>query len=184
MTTAEAYLTTSLLTSVVETGTARAARSLHRPLAGKTGTSNDARDAWFVGYSPELVCGVWTGYDDGYPLGSGEAGATVALPVFIDFVREALQNKPAADFAVPPGIVHVPIDPQTGLRAAANAEGAIDELFLSGTEPPESSPELGSANAAASAGPSEQSAPAAASPSPEPAPLVPVEPSLKVAPAP
>jgi penicillin-binding protein 1A len=98
---AEAYVVTSLLTSVVQEGTARRAKSLGRPIAGKTGTSNQAKDGWFVGYSTDLACAVWTGYDDPTPMGAGEAGATLALPAFVDFMREAHKKRPPADFPVP-----------------------------------------------------------------------------------
>ncbi len=133
----EAYVVTSLLTSVVQEGTAKRAQKLGRPIAGKTGTSNQAKDGWFVGYSTDLACAVWTGYDDPTPMGAGEAGATLALPAFVDFMREAHQKRPPADFPVPGGIVRVNIDPATGLRAYPDQKDAIEELFLSGTEPTE-----------------------------------------------
>lgn len=133
----EAFIVTDLLSSVVKVGTASSARSLGRPIAGKTGTSNQSKDAWFVGYSTDIACAVWAGYDDPLPLGAGEVGATVALPAFIDFMREAHKGRPVADFAVPAGVVRVTIDPQSGLRAPSDEEGAIDEVFLAGTEPVE-----------------------------------------------
>jgi penicillin-binding protein 1A len=140
----EAYLTTSLLTSVVDIGTGRKAKVLNRPLAGKTGTSNQAKDAWFVGYSTDVVCAVWTGYDDATPLGAGEAGASAALPAWVEFMREAHKKRPMADFPIPAGIVRVKIDPETGLKAWPDQENAIDELFLAGTEPTEeASPDAG-----------------------------------------
>jgi len=132
----EAYLITSLLTSVVQEGTAVAARSLDRPVAGKTGTTNDAKDAWFAGYSTDLVTIVWVGYDDALPLGPGESGAVAALPLWVDFMRAAHRNRPRAEFPRPAGIVTAKIDPTTGALAAPDAaEGAIDELFLEGTVP-------------------------------------------------
>ena len=76
---------------------------LGRPVAGKTGTSNQAKDAWFVGYSPDIVCATWTGYDDGRPLGSREAGATAALPAWISFMRAAHEKRPVTEFPRPPG---------------------------------------------------------------------------------
>lgn len=130
-----AYVTTSMLTSVVREGTGKAARRLGRPIAGKTGTSNQAKDGWFVGYSPEIACAVWTGYDDPMPMGAGEAGATVALPAFVDFMREAHKTRPVADFPVPAGIVRVMIDPATGLRAYPDQPDALEEVFVAGTEP-------------------------------------------------
>jgi penicillin-binding protein 1A len=132
---AEAYLTTSLLMSVVDHGTAASARSLRRPVAGKTGTSNQAKDTWFVGYSSDIVCATWTGYDDGKPLGGREQGATAALPAWIAFMREAHDKRPATEFPRPPGLVALRIDPKTGLLAYDGEEDAIEELFLQGTEP-------------------------------------------------
>lgn len=133
----EAYLITSLLTSVVDHGTGRAARRLGRTVAGKTGTSNDARDAWFVGYTPDLVACVWVGFDDHSPLGPGESGARSALPIWIDVVTAAEANRPPARFAVPAGIVTARIDPASGLLAYDGLAGAITEQFLDGTEPTE-----------------------------------------------
>ncbi|HVY49576.1 MAG TPA: PBP1A family penicillin-binding protein [Minicystis sp.] len=150
---AEAYVTTSLLTSVVTEGTGKRAKSLGRPVAGKTGTSNQAKDGWFVGYSPDVACAVWTGFDDPTPMGAGEAGATVALPAWIDFMREALKDKTPADFAVPPGVVHVSIDPASGLRAYPDEKDAIDEVFLAGTEPTKvAEPDAGAPEDGADAG--------------------------------
>jgi penicillin-binding protein 1A len=141
MTPAEAYVTTSVLREVIETGTGKAARSLKRPAAGKTGTSNGGKDAWFAGYTTDVACAVWVGFDDGAPLGSGESGAKAALPAWIDFMKAAHQGKPAADFPPAPGVVRVKIDPKTGLRAREDQEGAIEEVFLEGTEPTEVAPE-------------------------------------------
>jgi 1A family penicillin-binding protein len=133
---AEAYIVTSLLRSVVESGTAKRARSLPVPVAGKTGTSNAAKDTWFVGYSPAISCAVWTGYDDASPLGPGETGGTTSLPAFIAFMQEAHKATPRTDFAAPAaGIVRVAIDPQTGQLPLLGGEGAIEEVFLAGTEP-------------------------------------------------
>jgi len=101
-----AYIITSMLESVVKSGTAQAAKKLERPVAGKTGTSNQARDAWFVGYTAELVAGVWVGYDDHRPLGKGESGSKSALPIWIDFMQSASAGRPAVDFPVPSGIEH------------------------------------------------------------------------------
>jgi penicillin-binding protein 1A len=144
----EAYLMTSLLTSVVQDGTGKRAKSLGRPIAGKTGTSNQAKDGWFVGYSTDIACAVWTGYDDPTPMGAGEAGATLALPAFVDFMREAHKKRPPADFPVPAGIARVMIDPATGLRAYPDQKDAIEELFLNGTEPTEvASPDAGADDA-------------------------------------
>lgn len=132
---AEAYVVTSLLTSVVQEGTGQRAKVLGRPIAGKTGTSNRSKDAWFVGYSPDIACAVWTGYDDGTPLGAGESGASAALPAFVEVMRAAHQGKPVTPFREPPGVVRKRIDPETGLLAWEDQENAIEEIFLSGTEP-------------------------------------------------
>jgi penicillin-binding protein 1A len=141
---AEAYLTTSLLTSVVDHGTGASAKSVGRPVAGKTGTSNQAKDTWFVGYSTDIVCATWVGYDDARPLGGREQGATTALPAWISFMKAAHEKRPATEFPRPPGIVTEPIDPKTGLRAYDGEEDAMDEVFLQGTEPQEvSSPYAG-----------------------------------------
>lgn len=133
----EAYVTTSLLESVVDHGTATRAKSLARPVAGKTGTSNEAKDTWFAGYSTDVAAVVWVGYDDNRPLGSGEAGAATALPAWIALMKAAHENKPRTEFSRPSGVVSVPIDPKTAKRLADGAEGAIDEVFLEGTEPTE-----------------------------------------------
>jgi penicillin-binding protein 1A len=148
---AEAYVVTSLLTSVVQQGTGKRALALSRPVAGKTGTSNQAKDTWFVGYTPDIACAVWTGFDDAVPLGFGETGATAALPAFLDFMQTAHRRKPPTDFSVPPGIVHVSIDPSTGLRSYPGQPDAIEEIFLAGTEP--------SGVAAPDAGTEEEAAP-------------------------
>jgi penicillin-binding protein 1A len=171
---AEAYVTTSLLTSVVESGTGKRAKSLGRPIAGKTGTSNASKDAWFVGYSPDVACAVWTGFDDATTLGAGEAGATAALPTFVDFMREAHRKRPIADFPVPAGVVRVAIDPASGLRAAPDQKDALQEVFLAGTEPTEvAQPDAGvDASSTDASAPTEPAAVDAgvAPPSPPPAP--------------
>jgi penicillin-binding protein 1A len=141
---AEAYLITSLLTSVVQDGTGQRAKALGRPIAGKTGTSNRSKDAWFVGYSADVACAVWTGYDDGTPLGVGESGASAALPAFVEVMRAAHKNRPITPFREPPGIVRRSIDPETGLLAWEGQENAIEETFLSGTDPVDvASPDAG-----------------------------------------
>jgi penicillin-binding protein 1A len=132
-----AYIMVSLLRSVVEAGTARAAGlKLQRPAAGKTGTSNGSRDAWFIGFTPELLAAVWVGFDDGKSLGHGEAGGRTALPLWIDFMVKAMAGRPVRDFSQPPGVVVVQIDPATGLLPAPGAEG-VNEVFLEGTAPNE-----------------------------------------------
>lgn len=132
---AEAYVLTSLLTSVVQEGTGRRARALERSIAGKTGTSNDARDAWFAGYSSDIVCVVWTGYDDAVSLGARETGAKAALPAFVDFMRVAHRDREPRRFPVPDGVVRVAIDPRTALLAYEGQEDSEFEVFVAGTEP-------------------------------------------------
>lgn len=134
---AEAYLTTSMLTSVIDHGTGQRAKILGRPVAGKTGTSNAAKDTWFAGYSSEIACAVWVGYDDAKPLGGGEAGGVTALPAWIDLMRAAHDGRPKGEFPRPEGLVTVKIDPGTGKLAPEGAENALEEIFLAGTEPTE-----------------------------------------------
>jgi penicillin-binding protein 1A len=137
MTVEEAYLTTSLMKSVVESGTGQRAKALGRPVAGKTGTTNEAKDAWFVGYTTELVAGVWVGYDDPAPLGWGEAGSATALPAWVSFMKKAHEGHPSTDFPRPGSIAVVTVDPATGLIAYPGQADAVDEEFLAGTAPSE-----------------------------------------------
>ena len=131
-----AYQVTSMLEGVVQRGTATAVRAVGRPIAGKTGTTNDFYDAWFVGYSPDLVVGVFIGYDTPQSLGSGNTGGVLAAPVFTDFMSIALADSPPIPFTVPPGMQLIPIDRTTGLRVAGGEEGTILEAFRPGTSPP------------------------------------------------
>jgi penicillin-binding protein 1A len=132
-----AYVMVSIMKSVVESGTARAAAGkLQRPAAGKTGTSDDVRDAWFVGFVPELLAAVWVGFDEKRVLGRGEEGARTALPIWIDFMTKALVGRPVSVFEQPPGVVVARIDPATGLLAPPGSEG-VEEVFLDGTVPTE-----------------------------------------------
>ena len=135
-----AYVITDMMRSVVEQGTAAKARSLGVTIAGKTGTSNDARDTWFIGMTPEVVIGVWVGNDDSTPMGNGEAGGVTALPAFIE-VAKALGLKDRA-FARPAGVEVQTIDLKTGLLAAAGAPATTtaSEVFLKGTAPTEVAP--------------------------------------------
>jgi len=151
----EAYLITSLMRGVVEKGTAQRARALGRPLAGKTGTTNLAKDTWFVGFSTELAAAVWVGYDDALPLGWGEAGAATALPAWISFMKVAHDRKPPTEFPRPSGIVTANVDPATGLLPYPGETDAIEEEFLDGTVPTEvSKPDAGAD--AGSAGPDDE----------------------------
>jgi penicillin-binding protein 1A len=146
----EAYLATSLLRSVVESGTGQRAKALGRPVAGKTGTTNDAKDAWFVGYSTDLVAGVWVGYDDPIPLGWGEAGAATALPAWLSFMKVFHEGRPSTDFPRPGSIVVLSVDPATGLLAYPGQTDSVEEEFLEGTAPSEvSAPDAGAFDAGA-----------------------------------
>ncbi len=144
---AEAFIMTWLLQAVVQEGTATRARALGRPLAGKTGTTNGHRDAWFVGFSAELVAGVWVGLDDhGRMGGSWAQGAGVALPIWMDFMKQALRDRPPQNFAPPREVVFVRVDPRTGLLASPGDGQARMEAFVSGTEPSKTG-DLGSGRA-------------------------------------
>ncbi len=151
---ATAFVTTQMLKDVLVYGTAKGLRkfSQERPTAGKTGTTNDYRDAWFVGYTPQLVTGVWVGYDKPRPGGKGFTGGAVAAPIWERFMRTALAGKPAADFAKPDTVVSVAIDPATGYLASPECPTTRNEFFIPGTEPTEYCPKHGG-NAAKSAPP-------------------------------
>ena len=128
-----AYIMTHLMKEVVQFGTAGKANAVGRPLAGKTGTTQDFRDAWFMGFSPQVVTGVWVGYDDQRTLGHAESGANVALPIWIKYMEKALKGYAPDDFTAPDGITFVNIDGKTGKRS--DAPRAIKEAFIIGTEP-------------------------------------------------
>ena len=132
---AAAYLMSDLLHAVVLEGTGRRLRSLGRTVAGKTGTTNDFTDAWFMGFSPELTTGVWVGHDDNQVLGWGESGGKTALPIWGDFMKVALAPYPQRDFEVPPHIEFQRIDRSSGLLADANTTDAYFQPFLEGTAP-------------------------------------------------
>ena len=133
---AEAWLVTSLLKGVVSSGTGSAVHSSGLPdvIAGKTGTTNDGRDAWFVGYTPRLLALVWVGFDGGDP--HGMSGARAALPIWVDFMKQAIDAYPQADFEVPAGISFADVDASNGKRAARACPVVVREAFLTGTEPP------------------------------------------------
>ena len=131
-----AYLMTSMMRDVIRRGTGRRARVLRRhDLAGKTGTTNDQRDAWFAGFNPDVVTVSWVGFDDTHSLGNAETGARAALPMWIDFMRAALQGLPDHSFEQPPGLVTVRIDPNTGLLADSKDRKAIFETFFANHVP-------------------------------------------------
>ncbi len=131
-----AFQMTSILEGVVQRGTAQVVKEVGKPLAGKTGTTNDAKDVWFVGFSPDLAVGVYMGYDKPRSLGDSATAGQYAAPVFRDFMKMALKDKPATPFRVPPGIKLISVDPRTGLRSSG--PGTILEAFKPGTAPPDS----------------------------------------------
>ncbi len=124
-----AYLTTSILQDAVQRGTGTRARIAGRPVAGKTGTTDDQKDAWFVGYTPSLVTGVWVGFDDGKPLGRGEMGGVAAAPIWAYFMEKATAGKPVEQFEMPSGIMSVRVDPRTGQPAGLFSDG-VNEIFM------------------------------------------------------
>jgi penicillin-binding protein 1A len=130
-----AYQIVSILEGVIQRGTGVAIRAVGKPLAGKTGTSSDFRDAWFVGFSPDLALGVFIGKDDFTTLGNGEQGALAAAPIFRDFMKEALADQPGTPFRIPQGVVLVSTDPLSGTVVPEGTRGSILEAFKPGTEP-------------------------------------------------
>lgn len=128
-----AYQMTHILEGVVERGTGRLVSQVGRPLAGKTGTSNDAKDAWFVGFSPDLAVAVFVGFDGPTSLGARETGSSVAAPIFRDFMAEALKDKPPVPFRIPPGVRLVRVDAATGRPAQPGDRNVIYEAFKPGT---------------------------------------------------
>ncbi|MEZ5971929.1 MAG: PBP1A family penicillin-binding protein [Hyphomonadaceae bacterium] len=130
-----AYQIVSMAEGVVERGTARTVSSLGFPLGGKTGTTNDYKDAWFIGFSPDLVVGVWSGFDTPRDMGEGETGGRIAAPIFREFMREALRNSSPTPFRIPAGARLVRIDYMTGGLPTASTTQTILEAFRPGTEP-------------------------------------------------
>jgi len=126
---------TSMLESVVKSGTGWRARALGRPAAGKTGTTNNLIDAWFLGYTPRYTTGVWVGFDNERSLGKGETGSRSASPIWLDYMKEALEGRPVRTFNVPEGIVFAKIDAKTGLLPIEESEKTLFECFKEGTVP-------------------------------------------------
>jgi len=130
ITSGTAQIVTSLLQSVVQEGTAKKVRSLNRPTAGKTGTTNNYIDAWFMGFTPKLITGVWVGKDNVEPLGRNETGSRTAIPIWLDYMKGALINTPIQNFPVSPETVYAKINPQTGSLAKHDDSKGFFELFL------------------------------------------------------
>lgn len=141
-----AYIMTNILESVIKSGTGWRIRALKRPAAGKTGTTNNLFDAWFLGYTPRYTTGVWVGLDKEAPLGKGETGSRAASPIWLDFMQNALKDKPARTFNVPEGIVFAKIDAKTGLLPIPESEKTIFECFKEETVPTEYTPRPGIAS--------------------------------------
>ncbi len=142
-----AYQITSMMEGVVLRGTAAGAgfqKEVGKPVAGKTGTTNDEKDAWFIGFTPDLVVGVYMGYDKPRHLGRGATGGHLSAPIVKDFMKVALADKPAVPFRVPPGIKLIRVDLKTGMRAGPGTERAILEAFKPGTAPPDNYSVVGS----------------------------------------
>ena len=132
-----AFMTSYIMRDVVESGTGRRVRSIGRPVAGKTGTTNDIRDAWFIGFTPSLIAGVWIGFDQETTLGKNEVGGRAAAPVWLYFMEKVMQHTPVEAFPTPEGIIFVKVDPKTGLVAGSSDKGAIYEAFLDSAPPKE-----------------------------------------------
>lgn len=130
-----AYVMLDLLRGVVQNGTGRRATAVGHPVGGKTGTTNDYVDAWFVGFSPLYAVGVWVGFDTPRTLGEGEAGSTAALPIWVDFMKNALKGYRQREYPIPPGITLMRIDTETGLQPNNQTKSTRLEVFVEGTEP-------------------------------------------------
>ncbi len=130
-----AYQITSILEGVAQRGTAAKLKSLERPLGGKTGTTNESKDTWFIGFSPDMVVGVFIGFDDPKSMGKRETGSTAALPVFQDFMKEALKDTSPTPFRIPPGVKMMRVNASTGRAPMPGDKNVIWEAFVTGTEP-------------------------------------------------
>ncbi|HKK91142.1 MAG TPA: penicillin-binding transpeptidase domain-containing protein, partial [Desulfobacteraceae bacterium] len=136
-----AYIMTNILESVVKSGTGWRIRALKRPVAGKTGTTNNLFDAWFLGYTPRYITGVWVGFDSESPLGKGETGSRAASPIWLDYMKRTLEGRPVRTFNVPEGVVFAKVDAETGLLPVDSSEKVILECFKEGTVPDRHTPE-------------------------------------------
>jgi penicillin-binding protein 1A len=141
-----AYQITSMMEGVVQAGTATVLKDVGKPIAGKTGTTNDEKDAWFIGFSPDIVVGIYVGYDKPRNLGRNATGGHLAAPVARDFLKLALADKPAVPFRVPAGIKLIRVDSKSGLRVGPGG-GGILEAFKPGTAPPDNYSVIGVADA-------------------------------------
>ena len=143
-----AYQITSMMEGVVQAGTATVVKEVGKPIAGKTGTTNDEKDAWFIGFSPDIVVGIYMGYDKPRNLGRGATGGHLAAPIARDFLKLALADKPAIPFKVPAGIKLIRVVSKTGMRAGpGETGGVILEAFKPGTAPPDNYSVIGVADA-------------------------------------
>ncbi len=131
------YQLVSMMEGVVKRGTGRRLSWLGFPIAGKTGTTNESRDAWFIGFTPDLVAAIYVGFDEPQTLGEKESGPSVAVPIYLDFIRSAMRGQPAIPFRVPPGLRMVKVDSKTGALASFGDKTALWEAFLPDTEPKE-----------------------------------------------
>ena len=128
-----AFMTTYVMQDVVESGTGMRVKSIGRPVAGKTGTTDDTRDAWFIGFTPSLVTGVWVGFDQERPLGKQEVGGRAAAPIWLYFMEKTIKDTPVESFHIPEGIVFIKVDQKTGQPVKSSSPGSISECFLEGT---------------------------------------------------
>ncbi|WP_290542662.1 penicillin-binding protein 1A [Aestuariivirga sp.] len=138
-----AYQITSMMEGVVQRGTGKKILAVGKPVAGKTGTSNDERDAWFIGFTPDMVVGCYVGFDNPKPMGKGRTGGELVAPIVADFMKLALKDKPATPFRVPRAIELIPIDAKSGKRGIFGQPGVILDAFKPGDEPPDSTKIIG-----------------------------------------
>ena len=138
-----AYMITSLMEGVVKFGTGQRLRELKRPVAGKTGTTNNLFDAWFVGYTPDMITGVWVGFDQERSLGEGETGARAAIPIWLGYMQQITKDQPVRIFQVPEGIVFAKIDAETGMLPIPESKKTVFECFKEGTVPSQYTPKPG-----------------------------------------
>ncbi|MBI4651612.1 hypothetical protein HY745_10080, partial [Candidatus Desantisbacteria bacterium] len=130
-----AYIMASMMESVVKFGTAKKVKALNRPVAGKTGTTDRAVDAWFIGFTPEIITGMYVGLDDRTSMGQHASGEELVVPYWTEFMLEAVKDMPYSSFTAPDGLTFADVDPQTGLIAASACNTVNPEVFLKGTEP-------------------------------------------------